>query len=588
MQRLKQTESQAAHPLATSGRQVFSAYDQLSSIVRDRLSRRHANLLAVPHVGSTGEITWSTALDGPVALEDELPADARATLRERAQSLLEDIRQLAASLHSEGRPATQVVAEMLDYATRTPPGRWLYSVGGEPVLVMWGHSDGPLPPPFGKAPVAPSALAGAAAAAVPSRTSRAAPLDPAAQYAAAVAASEAAAAAADTSKDNRKKRVLPLLLLALLAIALAGLAFFFLRGTPPEQPPIAEEPKLHQEQPPEPIAKAPDPTPPPEPEEAKAPEPPPPPPPEEAKAPEPPPPPPPPSPLEKLKRRIEVAGKDCAALKGMLSGEPLLQKSDPQSRELKNQIVGTLGKHCKETLIAEAKNLCPGQRPQELAPELVIVFDASGSMRYSLLATEQEIKQAAGAEALVGALRAFGAQVPGQNLERLVREPTRITAAKQATLAIAKKIPRDANVGLVLIEQCPQARRVGFFPPGQHGALMSQLNAIEPKAGTPLADGVAKAGQMVDGVNREALMLVVSDGQESCGREDPCAVAHGLARAKPRLRINVVDITGTGAGNCLARATNGKVFPANKPEEIAVGTDKAAANVMTPAHCTRK
>ena len=577
MQRLNQTSRQTAHSLEISGRQVFSAYDQLSSIVRDRLSRRHANLLAAPHGESTGDITWSTALEGPVVHEDELQSDARARLRERAQSLLEDIRGLAVSLHAEGRPAAQMVAEMLDYATRTPTGKWLYSVGGEPVLVMWGHSHGPLPLPFARTPEVPAALGTTAAAA-----SRAAPADTAIRNASAVATT----AAADTSKDNRKKRLLPLLLLALLAVALAGVAFYFLRGTAAEQSPIAE-PKPPEEPPVEPIAKAPDPPAPP-PEEEKAPELPPPPPPEEAKAPEPPPPPPPPSPLDKLKRRIEAVGTDCSALKGLLSGEPLLQKADPQSRELKNQVVGTLGRHCKETLITEAKNLCPGQRPPELAPELVIVFDASGSMKFSLLVTEQEIQQAEVTEAMLGAFRAFGAQVPGQNVQHLFREPTRITAAKQATLAIARKIPRDANVGLVLIEECPQARRVGFFPPGQHGALLSQLDAIQPKGGTPLADAVAKAGQMVDGVKREAVMLVVSDGQESCKREDPCAVANALARAKPHLRINVVDITGTGAGNCLARATNGKVFPANKPEEIALGTDKAAADVMTPAHCARK
>jgi hypothetical protein len=103
-----------------------------------------------------------------------------------------------------------------------------------------------------------------------------------------------------------------------------------------------------------------------------------------------------------------------------------------------------------------------------------------------------------------------------------------------------------------------------------------------------LADGVAKAGQMVDGVKREAVMLVVSDGQESCQREDPCAVANALARVKPHLRINVVDITGTGAGNCLARATNGKVYAAHKAEEIALVTGQAAADALTPAHCAKK
>jgi hypothetical protein len=93
---------------------------------------------------------------------------------------------------------------------------------------------------------------------------------------------------------------------------------------------------------------------------------------------------------------------------------------------------------------------------------------------------------------------------------------------------------------------------------------------------------------MVDGVKREAVMLVVSDGVESCRREDPCTVGNALAREKPHLKINVVDITGAGAGNCLASATHGKVFPANRPEEITVGTNKATEDVMAPARCGKK
>ena len=581
MQRLTQTPSNAGHPLAISERRVVGAYDQLASIIRDRLDRRHANVLAMPHVEPSGEVTWSTALDGPVVREDELGSTARETLQQQAARLLEDIRQLAASLYSEGRAATQIVAQMLDYATRTPSGRWLYSVGGEPVLAMWGHADGPLPLPFVKD--MPAALPTAAAPAAASLAARTA----------AAGAAETAASAAN-SGEKRRKLLVPLLLVALLATALAGAAFYFLRDKSPEpiaqpKPPIAPIAKAPEPPPPPPQEVKPPEPPPPPPEEAKAPEPPPPPA-EEAKAPEPPPPPPPPSPMDKLKERIAAAGADCTKLKGMISGEPLLQKADPESRELKNQVIGTLKKHCSETLIAEAKNMCPGERPPELAPELVIVFDASGSMKLSLLATDQEIHQAVTNQAMLSALQAFGVPVPGQNpaLDHLLREPTRITAARQATVAIAKKVPRDANVGLVLIEQCSEARSVGFFPPAQRGALISQLQAIQPKGGTPLADAVAKAGEMVDGVKREAVILVVSDGVESCHRQDPCAVANALARAKPHLKINVVDITSAGAGNCLASATHGKVFPANKPEEIAVGTDKAAADVMTPARCSKK
>ena len=224
MQRLKQTASQAAHSLAISGRQVFSSYDQLSSIIADRLSRRHASLLASPHTESTGEVTWSTALEGPVAHEDELPADARTDLQARAQSLLEDIRQLAGRLHAEGRAATQMVADMLDYATRTPPGKWLYSVGGEPVLVMGDIRMGLFPRRSrGRLKRHPYCRLQARQPRLRLLLSRLLPL----------LAQPKQPRDSRSIQEHRKKRWLPLLLLALLALALAGVAFYFLRGTAP-------------------------------------------------------------------------------------------------------------------------------------------------------------------------------------------------------------------------------------------------------------------------------------------------------------------------------------------------------------------
>jgi hypothetical protein len=61
-------------------------------------------------------------------------------------------------------------------------------------------------------------------------------------------------------------------------------------------------------------------------------------------------------------------------------------------------------------------------------------------------------------------------------------------------------------------------------------------------------------------------MLVESDDPESC-RQAPCTLAQALARSTLHLKINVVDILGTGAGNCLAAATGGKVFTARNVGE---------------------
>ena len=62
-------------------------------------------------------------------------------------------------------------------------------------------------------------------------------------------------------------------------------------------------------------------------------------------------------------------------------------------------------------------------------------------------------------------------------------------------------------------------------------------------------------------------------------------MAQQLAAAKPRLKINVVDILGTGAGNCVAAATKGRVFTANNADQLVRMLGKAASEVQGPAHC---
>jgi hypothetical protein len=136
--------------------------------------------------------------------------------------------------------------------------------------------------------------------------------------------------------------------------------------------------------------------------------------------------PPAPSPLDALKQRIADSGKNCESLSKMLKQEPLLQGSGSEASALKQRIMRSLEQNCRETAIREAKNLCPGQRPKELAPEMVIVFDASGSMNYSLDVTEAQIRQSGEAAAVESLMRQFlGGRATGTNpmLEKLTREP---------------------------------------------------------------------------------------------------------------------------------------------------------------------
>lgn len=549
-----------------SAGEALAGYDELVRLLKPHLPPATVALFARPKPAEGGIVEWYSELGGQPVPFSQLSAAEAAAVKRLLDERLDSLQQLAARLETRGDDGRQQAA-LLRQAARYPDLGTLYSLNGQPVLTFWGYGLKTAEPP-----VMPASAAGLAEAA------GAAPLP---------SAPLAEQAAAGVAGAPKKRRWWPwLLLLLLLGLLAAVLWWLFCREEEPVAPtqtsPAIEQPR---EEPPreEPAVE-----PPPVEEPPAAPAPEPPAEPEPQPEPEPaPPPPPPPDPLEELAKKVS-ATQDCNALQKMLTSEKQLQGKEPKAVALRQQISDTLNRNCKKQMIEQAKNLCPGQRPKELAPELIIVFDASGSMDFSLKASREDIQRAeqmlrqmgnAGpAGQLVGVLAGMA------TLEHLRREPKRITVAKQATGAVVQRIPRDVNIGMVMIERCPGARSAGYFTPGQRGSLMGQIQGIRPVEGTPLADGVARAGQMLDGVNKESVMLVVSDGEESCG-QDPCAIARQLARSKPHLKINVVDIMGTGAGNCLAQATGGRVFTARNVNELAVMTTQAAQDVLGPANC---
>ncbi len=167
--------------LGLQGQSVVLAHAQLTRVLRDRLGRDHARLLARPEIDPrSGDIDWYAPGAGKVVRASALGDAERLSLTAKADRLRADILALSAQLLGEG-DAASLVARMLEAAMHTPAGDWLYAADGEPLLVMWGHaSDAAVvaEPPRGAPPaepVAPAAVAagagaGAAAAAVASRS----------------------------------------------------------------------------------------------------------------------------------------------------------------------------------------------------------------------------------------------------------------------------------------------------------------------------------------------------------------------------------------------------------------------------------
>ncbi|WP_341666989.1 VWA domain-containing protein [Alcaligenes sp. SDU_A2] len=212
-----------------------------------------------------------------------------------------------------------------------------------------------------------------------------------------------------------------------------------------------------------------------------------------------------------------------------------------------------------------------------LGPELYIVFDTSGSMRLSVDASiedqdwffEMNEEQR---QALTGDAR--------RRAQDLFLGTTRIDAARQAFAAMVDGLPARQDIHLVSFSpDCRPAQYWGGFADGRREQLKSLVRGIEPENSTNLADALSLAASRIDGVERDALIVLFVDGGDGC-EKDVCALAQELAQTKPRLRINVVDITGQGLAACVAQATGGIVLAPQQASQIPLALREATVEAV--------
>jgi hypothetical protein len=190
--------------LGMAGDPVWRAAGQLRTAIAQRLSRRHADLLAIPEVDPTGQrIDWYAPFEGEARKLSELGDAERAPILDEVHRLHGEIAGLADAMDAPQRSgAERNFARLLRHALTAPGEDALYIVDGKPVMTFWGFSaDAALPGVF---------LASPPAAARPAVAARAIPE--------AVLASAPAVAAVGTRSAWWQWLLLGMLLMLLLAL----------------------------------------------------------------------------------------------------------------------------------------------------------------------------------------------------------------------------------------------------------------------------------------------------------------------------------------------------------------------------------
>ena len=199
-------------------------------------------------------------------------------------------------------------------------------------------------------------------------------------------------------------------------------------------------------------------------------------------------------------------------------------------------------------------------------PEATFILDASGSMQES-----------AGAQTKMEAAKAVLAQVV----------PAVAPEVKIGLAAYGHRRENDCADVEILV------------PPGteDRAAVLARIAAMQPKGMTPISAAVTQVADRLKGRDAETTVVLVSDGQETCGG-DPCATVRALKAAGVKFVMHVVGFAVTDADRaqleCIAQAGGGKYFAAADAAgllaalqevnaEIAQKVEQAKTQVVTQA-----
>ena len=108
----------------------------------------------------------------------------------------------------------------------------------------------------------------------------------------------------------------------------------------------------------------------------------------------------------------------------------------------------------------------------------------------------------------------------------------------------------DGDTVEVLVDFLPQPLR----------SILSVIDNIKTDGGTPLSTALEKAAEALDYEHKKATIVVLTDGDDSCGR-DTCKTAKDLKAKSSDLTIHVIGLEGgfdeLKNASCIADETGG-------------------------------
>lgn len=200
-------------------------------------------------------------------------------------------------------------------------------------------------------------------------------------------------------------------------------------------------------------------------------------------------------------------------------------------------------------LSALALRPCRADHPNQL----LIIFDASGSMQESL------------------------------------GNETKLAAAKRVLNQLLPSLPKDIAVGLMVYghrsNDCADIQLVEPIQPVTPEVIArvrGTVDRLEARGWTPIADSLRKSIPAFDG--RPGRIILVTDGEESC-QGDVCAAAEAVKNSGVQCVVDIVGFSLNSAQRaalkCITDITGGRYYDARDGNALGEAMNEAARNALS-------
>lgn len=162
----------------------------------------------------------------------------------------------------------------------------------------------------------------------------------------------------------------------------------------------------------------------------------------------------------------------------------------------------------------------------------------------------------------------------------------RIAKVREAVHQVLPQISAYRNLGLIVYGPGPHqaCRNVELkLAPSPHAGprIIAEIDRLQPDGETPLTNAVREAAEMLRHRERPATIVLLTDGEETCGGA-PCALAETLKAESPLVTVHVIGLREADklgrldgfASRCLADITGGTYTLTETTDELVAALQK--------------